>query len=88
MNTTILNAIQSICFYDSAFELLEEETILPNLDPDFLDYLRTFDAFEGVRYACLNHDTVLYLDSVNGDLLGSLPLGDVLDSIREYYGEG
>ena len=77
--------VRSLSAYDSAYELLEAETILPEMGEDFLSYLRTFDAFEAVRYFCINHEIVIFTDSVSNDTIWTCYLSDVLPDVRKQY---
>lgn len=78
-------ALSTLNYYTSAYELLDNETILPEIDADFLGYLRTFDAFDSIVYFCLDSETVIYADRINGDVYGIDSIDDMLQNIKNYY---
>ena len=79
--------IRSVSYYSSAFDLLEAETVLPEMDEDFCGFLRSFDDYEAFAYFCINNETVIVADSINGDIISAEKLSDFLPHIREYYEE-
>ena len=83
----VRGAVRSASYYRSAFELLEAETILPELDDDFMGFLRSFDDYESVGYLCLNGEIVLFCDDINGMVFSAGKVEDILQSVREYYAE-
>lgn len=77
--------LKSVTVYHSAYDLLDTETILPDLDPDFLDFLRGFDAYESIAYVCLNGETVLFTDMISGDVAAACNIGEMLPEIEKLY---
>ena len=80
-----LRRFRTISAYNSAYELLENETVLPSFGDDFDSYLRNFDAFESYAYFCVNSEMVIVTDDVNGDVLDFCSLDDFLRTIRKRY---
>ena len=74
-------------YYRSAYELLDSETVLPELEEDFELFLRSFDDYESIGYLCLNNETVLFCDDINGSIFSVGNIGDILPSVREAYGD-
>lgn len=83
----VRGAIRTVSYYRSAYELLEAETVLPDMEEDFCDFLRSFDDYEGIGYLCLNGEVVLFCDDVNGNVCSASKIGDVLPSIMQQYAE-
>ena len=83
----VRGAVRSASYYRSAFELLEAETVLPELDDDFMDFLRSFDDYESIGYLCLNGEIVLFCDDVNGMVFSARKVEDILPSVRAQYDE-
>ena len=83
----VRGAVRSASYYRSAFELLEAETVLPDMEEDFCDFLRSFDDYESIGYLCLNGEIVLFCDDVNGNVCSASKIEDVLPSIRQQYAE-
>ena len=83
----VRGAVRSASYYRSAYELLEAETVLPELDDDFLDFLRSFDDYESIGYLCLNGEIVLFCDDVNGMVFSAGKVEDILPSVRAQYEE-
>ena len=73
--------IKTISAYRCVGDLLEAETVLPELSEDFRTYLFTFDAFDSLEYFCANGKTVIVTDSCNGDVLEICELSDILPEI-------
>ena len=83
----VRGAVRSASYYRSAYELLEAETVLPELDDDFLGFLRSFDDYESIGYLCLNGEIVLFCDDVNGMVFSAEKVEDILSSVRAQYDE-
>lgn len=78
--------LKSIRMYSRTFDLLANETELPaDLDPDFLQFLQNCDDFESIKYAVINDAEIAYIDSVNGDVIGTGELAGLLPELAEYY---
>lgn len=76
--------INTMTIYDSAYEMLSAETVLPDLDDDFEGFLRGFEDYENFKYFCVNHEIVIVTVD-NWDFVGAETLETVLPHIREYY---
>ena len=77
--------IRNICQYMSAWDLLENECVLPSFEDygaDFLDFLRYFDKYECIQYFCIDAETVVVADAINGDVLHVCKL---MDFVTEIY---
>lgn len=79
--------METIRHYDSAYELLQDEGALDYVEPDLLEYLKTFDAFEGISYYLIDSKTVLFCDSLPGEIVSDCPLEEFLMQISQYYYE-
>ena len=82
-----LHALESIRVYRSAFDLLQAETVLPDLQGDFCDYLRSFDAYDCISYVCINGELVVFCDAINGDAVSFCQIGEMLGEIRANYNQ-
>ena len=80
--------ISSIEAYSAVYDLLKENGFLPpNIEGDFCDYLQHCDDFEAVAYFCVNYDTVLCADSINGDLFSVCSADEFINGIYKQYKE-
>ena len=87
-NGETIENVRTISAYSSASELIEDYDLLPaalSANEDFCDYLQSFDDYEAVAYFCINGDTVLCADSVNGDLFSVCSADEFIKGIVEQY---
>lgn len=81
-----LHFLRSVSAYRSAYELLHNETYVAEEESeDFLDFLRHVDDWETISYFCINGDSVLFCDSINGQVLAFCQIWELLDDLREHY---
>ena len=55
---------------DKLFHDFCDKSITDKFTEDFKDYLLRLNDFDPLNFAVINYDTVITLDSVNGDVLG------------------
>ena len=82
----VLRHLKNISVYSSAYDCLMEESFLPGEitreEKDFCDFLRHVDDFEPISYVVFNSETVVFCDSINGDVSGFLSLSAFLSELQ------
>ena len=84
MTGRVLRHLERISAYQCAFDLLEDNAVLPD-NKHFLRFLRHVDDWENYQYFCLNGEIVVLCDSVNGDVLSFDTVEDFLNKTREAW---
>ena len=90
MNRTIPGIIKQISAYSSAHEMIEEHDLLPKElqdNQDFCEFLQNFDDFECFGYFCVNDDTIICTDRINGDVISICSAAELIAGIKEQYDE-
>ena len=86
----ILGTVKRLSAYDSAYELLEDNSLLPENvqdDQDFCDFLRSCDDYECIGYFCVNDSTIICTDNVNGDVISVYSADELIAGLKEQYEE-
>lgn len=82
----VLRNLKNVSVYSSAYDCLMEESFLPGEitgeEKDFCDFLRHVDDWEPISYVVLNSETVVFCDSINGDVSGFLSLSAFLSELQ------
>ena len=88
LSATVLRELKTLCAYDSAYDLLETETLFLNdMDRDFIYFLRHVDEWESFQYFCVNGEFVIVADSISGDIISHHSLYQFFCDTKDYYAE-
>ena len=88
-NSALLYDVKNISVYSSAYDCLMEESFLPGEitreEKDFCDFLRHVDDWESINYIVINSETVVFCDSINGDVGGFCKLSAFLSDMQAEF---
>ena len=85
-----ISSIRSISAYRSAHDLINDYGFLPehlSADADFCNFLRHFDDYEDRQYFCVNDNTIIVADAIDGTVFGSFSAEKVIEIIVNDYEE-
>lgn len=80
----VLRRLESISAYSSAYEMLENEAVLPQ-NEGFLHFLLHVDDWEHYKYFCLNGEIAVLCDSINGDVLSFDTVDSFMAKTMQFY---
>lgn len=84
-----MESIKTIEKFDNPYDLLFDHDFDVDSNPDFSEYLKTVNDWEPIHFFVINYETVLCVDSINGDVFNTMPITEfykesVKDFIRDF----
>lgn len=87
-NSAVLYDVRRVSVYSSAYDCLFDESDTWGEiagKKDFCDFLRHVDDWESINYVVFNSETVVFCDSINGDVYNFLSLSAFLSELQAEY---